>query len=207
MSDIYTIGYSTFDIKNFILTLKKYKITSLIDVRSNPNSKFYIDYNSDRLKNILKQNGIIYRNYKKEFGARQTDEQFYSQEGYLDFEKYAKSKCFIEGVKKIEAGMKLNYVFAFMCAEKDPSTCHRNIMVARDFYNRGYNIKNIREDGSCESQETIEKKLVDIYFPNKNQLSLFENLSWREMVNQSYIFRNKEIGYRKDVSSYKEVTY
>lgn len=41
MSEIYTIGYSGFDIESFISTLKKYNINSLIDVRSNLHSMIY----------------------------------------------------------------------------------------------------------------------------------------------------------------------
>lgn len=196
MKDIYTIGYSCFKIEDFINILKKYRITCVVDVRSNPNSKFFEDYNQINLEKVLKANGIIYRSYKNEFGARQEDER-YHKDGYLNFKEYAKSKQFLEGVQKIKAGMNLNYVFVLMCAEKDPSTCHRNIMVAREFHELGYNVKNILADGSYELQESIEKRLVEQYFPDRNQLSLLSNeLSLEEMVNKSYEYRNREIGYR-----------
>lgn len=198
MKEIYTIGYSCFNIEDFIEILKINKISCLVDVRSNPYSKFHVDYNKNNLQNILKNNGIIYRNYKVEFGARQEDLQYYT-DGYLDFFKYTKSKSFMKGVKKIEAGMKMNYTFVFMCAEKDPITCHRNIMVARKFHTLGYLVKNIISDGSYELQEDIEKRLVEEYFPDRNQISLFsESLSWNDMVEKSYKYRNSEIGYRID---------
>jgi uncharacterized protein (DUF488 family) len=198
MQDIYTIGYSCFKLNEFIDVLQKYNITSLIDVRSNPNSKFYEDYNQYNLEKFLESHGIIYRNYKSEFGARQEDTTYYTN-GYLDFDRYTKSSSFLNGVKKVEIGMKLNFVFVLMCAEKDPSTCHRNIMVARKFHKLGYNIKNILADGSFETQESVEQRLVEQYFPYRNQLSLFsENLTWEEMVNKSYKYRNSEIGYRID---------
>lgn len=198
MKDMYTIGYSSFKIEEFIDVLKKYKITCLIDVRSNPYSKFYVDFNKENLQNILRRKGIIYRNYKFEFGAQQEDLQYHT-DGYLDFAKYTKSKSFIEGVEKIEAGIKMGYTFVLMCAEKDPSTCHRSIMVAREFYNSGYVIKNILSDSSYELQDDIEQRLVDEFFPDRNQISFFpENLSWEEMVHRSYKCRNSEIGYRLD---------
>lgn len=196
MKDIYTIGYSCYKIDDFIKILKKYNINSLIDVRSNPSSKFFVDYNKENLEYVLNKHNIIYRNYKAEFGARQKDIKYYT-DGYLDFDKFTKSKVFLEGIRKIEAGIKLNYTFVFMCAEKDPSTCHRNIMVAKEFYKLGYNVKNILEDGSYEIQKSIEKRLVEKYFPNRKQLSLFsEEVSWDMMVKKSYAYRNSEIGYR-----------
>ena len=196
MKDIYTIGYSGFDIEDFIMVLKKYKINALVDVRSNPSSRIYQDYNKIYLREHLNKNNIIYRNYKGEFGARQEDMQYFT-DGYLDFSKYVKSEMFLNGIKKIEEGMKRGYIFALMCAEKDPSTCHRSILVARKFHDLGYSVKNILSDGSYELQEDIERKLVEKYFPNRDQLSLFSDImSWESMVNKSYGYRNAEIGYR-----------
>lgn len=198
MKEVFTIGYTGFKIDEFIKVLKEYKINSLIDVRSNPISKFYEEYNQKNLERVLISNRIIYRNYKNEFGARQENTKYYKN-GYLDFNMYTKSNSFLEGIRKIEAGIKLNYTFVLMCAEKDPSTCHRNIMVAREFYKLGYYVKNILSDGSYESQESIEKRLVERYFPDRNQMTLFsENIPWQQMVNKSYDLRNSEIGYRID---------
>ncbi len=196
VNDIYTIGYSAFNLEKFISVLKKYRVNSLIDVRSNPTSSFYEDFNKNNLEQVLKNNGILYRNYKNEFGARQ-DNPILHKKGFLDFEEFAKTEIFQSGVRKIEAGIRLNYTFAFMCAEKDPSTCHRNIMVAKEFHKLGYTIKNILEDESFETQESIENRLVEQYFPDRDQIDLFnETLSWEEMVRRSYQIRNSEIGYR-----------
>ncbi len=198
MKTIFTIGYSCFEIDDFLKVLKQYEINCLIDVRSSPNSMYYTDYNIGNLKPLLEKNGIIYRNYQKEFGARQEDPQFYD-EGYLDFCQFTRSEQFLEGVKKIEAGMERGFIFALMCAEKDPATCHRNIMVARAFHQRGYKIANILFDGTIETQESLEERLVDCYFPERDQLTLFqEPLSWEEIVDRSYQLRNSEIGYRLD---------
>ena len=60
MKEIYTIGYSGSKIEDFINTLKKYNINSVIDVRSNPHWQFYVDYNKENLENTLKTNKIIY---------------------------------------------------------------------------------------------------------------------------------------------------
>ena len=118
----------------------------------------------------------------------------------MDFSEYVQSESFKEGMRKIEAGMDLNYVFVLMCAEKDPSLCHRSIMVAREFYKKGYEVRNILADGSYITQEQIEQDLVKHYFPTMDQRSfLSDSLSFDEMVEKSYHLRNSEIGYRLDV--------
>lgn len=202
---IYTIGYSSFKIEEFIKILKNYKINGLIDVRSNPNSKFYTDYNLVNLQKTLQDNNIIYRNYKNEFGARQENASYFDAEGYLSFKKFVKSDAFLNGVNKIQNSVNQGYIIAIMCAEKDPINCHRNIMVARELNKLGFDIRNIIHDGTFETQDIIDKRMVDKYFPNRNQVSLFDdNLTWEEMVDKSYEYRNSEIGYRINNSDFEE---
>ena len=193
---LYTIGYSCFKIEDFINVLKKYNINCVIDVRSNPNSKFHTDYNKDCLEGVLTKNGIYYRNYAKEFGARQENTKYFT-DGYLDFDKFAKSEIFLSGVEKLIKSMEKNYTFALMCAEKDPATCHRNIMIAKEFKKGGYQVNNIWDNGEIETQEEVENRLINCYFPDRNQLSLFgEQLTEEAMIEQAYCLRNKEIGFK-----------
>jgi len=82
-----------------------------------------------------------------------------------------------------------------MCTEKDPIDCHRNILVARELYKHNYSIKNIFENGEIQTQDCLEKRLLDMYFPNWKQPTLFENkASDLELINQAYRLRNKDIG-------------
>lgn len=197
---IYTIGYSTFEINSFVKILKENNINSLIDVRSKPYSKYKPEYNKENLRLKLEKHNIIYRNYDKEFGAIQENEKYFT-EGILDFNKYYKSEAFKNGYDKILLGILQGYRFAFMCAERDPSTCHRNIMVARYFYKNGFEINNIWDDGSIELQNSLEERLINQYFPNDNQINFFETKvkSKKEKIEESYILRNKEIGYKMNL--------
>lgn len=197
---IYSIGYSGFKIEDFIHALKFYKINSLIDVRSMPLSQHFTDYNKQELSESLIRNGIYYRNYKDEFGARQNDHRYYPN-GYLDFSIFSKSERFQGGMNKIIAAMPLGYQFALMCSEKDPIFCHRAIMVAREFNDNGILANHILSDGSTCTQEDIETRLVDMFFTDRNQLSFFScQLTWDEMVRESYIQQNQKIGYRLEQS-------
>ena len=82
---VYTIGYSGFSVNDFVATLKANHISLIVDVRSQPYSQWFSDYNRETLEKTLKQAGIYYRNYAAEFGARQENRSYYSSEGYLDF--------------------------------------------------------------------------------------------------------------------------
>lgn len=197
MAEIFTIGYSSFAPEIFICTLKKYSINCLVDVRSIPHSKYFREYDKNNLSRILRENKIIYRNYAEEFGARQTDKKFFT-DGVLDFEKYSASEKFLSGINKIVRGMELGYKFVLMCAEKNPQDCHRNILIARKFYELGFTVKNILADGSFITQAEIEKILLDRYFHDRNQLNLFEEITNAEMIRESYRKQNFEIAYRAE---------
>lgn len=194
---IYTIGYTTFDIENFIKELKDQGITCVVDVRSLPRSSYYKDFDSDILENRLSNEGILYRNYAFEFGARQEDNSLYPN-GYLDFEMFSKTDNFKQGVKKLENGIKLNQTFALMCAEKDPYNCHRCMMVARFLQDYGFEIIHIVGHNQFVTQKEIENRLINEYYPNRNQLSLFaeDNLSDEECLLCAYRKKNKDIGFK-----------
>ena len=197
VNTVYTIGYSGFSINDFITTLKKYHISLIVDVRSSPFSNHFPEYNRDVLESCLRTQGIYYRNYACEFGARQNDRRYYNQEGYLDFEIFAKSQYFLKGIQKLCNSMKQNYTFALMCAEKDPICCHRTILVARAFFNRGYNVIHLLENGKTITQQEINLRLIEKYYPDRDQMTFFETVQDDTiLLEKAYRKQNAEIGYR-----------
>lgn len=191
---LFTIGYSNFYIEDFVRLLHDYGINYVADVRSIPYSTRHRDYNKDLLKARLKPENIEYHNFKNEFGARQSDERFYS-EGYLDFKKFSESEQFLSGVEEIEQIINSGYKVVFMCTEKEPENCHRCIMVARYFYEHGYEIKHILDENEEVMQNNVESFLIKKFF--LQQISLIDNnYSDEEMIAKSYELQNEEIGYR-----------
>ncbi|MEN1761574.1 DUF488 domain-containing protein [Anoxynatronum sibiricum] len=202
MTKLYTIGHSNHKIDEFILLLRKYQINCVIDVRSTPYSRFSPQFSSNEIKSELNKNGIYYIFMGNELGARRKDISLYTKEGYLDFEKTSKNPLFLKGLERVKEGIERGYTIALMCTEKDPLDCHRNILVAREFYKLGYDIHNILANGIVETQKEIEKRLLDEYFPNRDQVTIFELISDRkdmeDLINEAYLLRNKEIGHIRD---------
>ena len=193
--ELYTIGYAGFpDMQVFLNALKQYEVQILIDVRSTPSSAYYTAYNRDALSAFLKENGIYYFNFAKQFGARQENTEFY-RNGRLDFETFSQSDQFQDGVHKVDAS---NAVVVFMCAEKKPSECHRTILVARAFSDKGQNVTHIMPNGESMTQRDVEYELLETYFPNRAQASMFEdmNKSEDEYIAEAYRLRNDEIGFK-----------
>lgn len=198
MRNIYTIGHSSHRIEYFLYLLKKYGINCLVDVRSIPYSKYTPQFNIDALKRFFPSNGIHYIFMGKEFGARREDRSLFTEEGYLDFEKVSETSLFVFGIERIKKGIGKKFNIALMCMEKDPIDCHRNILVAREFHKKNYGVNNILENGEIQTQEYIEKRLLDMYFPNRMQQTIFDvetTKSDEELINQAYRLRNRDIGY------------
>lgn len=86
----------------------------------------------------------------------------------------------------------------------NPIECHRNILVARQFYNQGFNVFNILENSLTETQEQLENRLLDLYFPERNQLTILDvgnqstGVEKESLIHQAYSLKNKEIGYCLD---------
>ena len=192
---LFTIGYAGFlDVNEFIQVLERNEIEILIDVRSTPFSAYHTDYNKDALSSLLKEHGIYYANFARQFGARQENRAFY-RNGRLDFETFSKSPQFLDGINSVE---KSNANIAFMCAEKKPSECHRTILVARAFSDRGYEITHLMPDDESITQKDVEQELLEKYFPDRAQVSLFDEdyKTEEEYIAEAYKKRNDEIGFR-----------
>ena len=157
---IYTIGCSTHSIESFVELLKKYHITALADVRSVPYSKFTPQFNKETLKKTLKQVGIFYIPLAEEFGARRKEPEAYTNKR-VDFIKTANLPKFLEGVKRIDTGLKKGFSIALMCAEKDPLDCHRFVLVSRNLEKQLYiDVQHIHLDGSLEDKNSIEQRMI-----------------------------------------------
>ena len=200
MNTVYTIGYTSFDVEKFVEVLRKFKITCLIDVRSTPKSSYYKDYDDSNLIPLLKSKVIVYRNYKDEFGARQENKEFYNDKGFLDFNLFSKSQQFNNGIDKIKKAQDMKYVVCLMCAEKDPINCHRTILIARNLDKQRFNVKHILATEELCEQCEIDKRLLEKYYPNRSQISLFNenNLTDSEAIENAYQLKNEEIGFRME---------
>lgn len=194
---IYTIGHSNHKIEEFIQLLQNYGINCVCDVRSTPYSRFTEQYNQENIKEVLEKCNIRYLFFGEEFGARREEKSLLT-DGVVDFEKVSKNERFLSGVLRIKNGIEKGYKIILMCTEKEPIECHRTILVSRNLYNIGMEVEHILPDGTVKKHEKIEEELVDKYFMNINQLSLFDIDEPKDYLAEAYRKANHEIGYRKD---------
>ena len=128
--NIYTIGYATKPIDEFISQLQRHNIQAVADVRSVPYSKVFIDYHKEAIQRSLARHHIKYVYLGEELGPRSKDDSHYNQSGQVQYDRLMQAPLFLDGLKRLMTGLKKNLTIALMCAEKDPATCHRSLLIA-----------------------------------------------------------------------------
>jgi len=93
--------------------------------------------------------------------------------------------------------MEQGYTFALLCAEKEPICCHRTILVAKAFFERGYNVVHLLANGKAVTQQEVNAQLIEKYYPNRDQLTFFNTVQDDDtLLKTAYRKQNAEIGYR-----------
>ena len=187
--EIFTIGHSNHELAQFVALLQRHCISVLADVRSQPFSKFHPRYNRETLETFLKEIGISYVFLGIELGARRTERECYVQ-GRADYREIAKLSLFNCGLEKVRKDAETNRV-ALICCERDPITCHRNILICRHLRCPEISISHILADGSLESNETAEARLLKLMGLHENDLFV----SKQELIEQAYDLQGTSIAY------------
>ncbi len=195
MSILYTIGHSTHTVQRLIELLSMHTISAVADVRSAPYSSYNPQFNREPLQNALREAEIEYVFLGKELGARSLDSNCYV-EGQVQFDLVAESELFRKGLERLRAGMD-SFCIALLCAEKDPITCHRMILVCRNLRPSGMSIQHILEDGSLEDNRDTERRLM--HELNIKENDLFD--SEEELIQRAYDIRGKKIAYTETENS------
>ena len=168
-NSIYTIGHSNHSSEIFIRLLTEAKIEVLIDIRSSPSSQWALYANPHDLKRILKTVGIQYLYLGDMLGGRPDDPSCYnSYTGKADYDQIRNKALFRQGVSRLIEGLK-KYRICLMCAEEDPSSCHRNLLVGDSLRREGIQVLHIRGTGQIQTDEELWKEKTGV---GANQLSL-----------------------------------
>ena len=167
---IFTIGHSTHPIERFVALLRTLSVEVLADVRSTPFSRFNPQFNRERLATSLAGAGIRYEFMGETLGARSTDPACI-ENGRVSYARLAESAPFKRGVEHLIDIAGTQRV-AIMCAEKEPTDCHRTILVGRALERAGFEVRHILADGSVEeNRQTMERLVEQLGLPAEDLFS------------------------------------
>jgi uncharacterized protein (DUF488 family) len=195
---VFTIGHSNLELPKFMALLKQHGIQAIADVRSSPYSQYNPQFNREPLQRVLQEHGIVYVFLGAELGARRPERECYVA-GRADYALISRTPAFAHGIDRViqgAAGMRL----ALLCAEKDPLECHRCILVSPHLRQRGLNVFHILTDGTLETCEQTESRLLQMFeLPERE---LFRSTD--EIVAEAYKLQGEKIAYHEEELTLRE---
>ena len=150
---IFTIGHSNTPIDVLLANLRAYGIEALVDVRSQPVSRFAPHFNRRALEATLGLGGVRYVFAGDELGGRPADHTLYDDEGHVRYDALSSLATFGDGIDALHA-LARDSRTAVMCSEEDPVRCHRHLLIARVLRRDGADpthIIHIRRDASAQT--------------------------------------------------------
>ena len=154
---ILTIGHSNHSWEAFLKLLRGNGVEVLVDTRSVPTSRWADFANGPSLKGLLGRAGIDYVFMGDSLGGKPADPDCYDGQGKPDYRKMRSKVFFHRGIGEMLQLAKGTTV-ALMCAEEDPSKCHRRLLIGPALEERGFRLRHIRGDGSVQSQDSLGNK-------------------------------------------------
>lgn len=156
---LYTIGHGNRKPEELLLLLKDFGIEYVIDVRSQPYSKFNPHFNQNSLKLFLERNGIKYVFMGDTIGGRPTDATCYDREGKVDYEVLKTKGFFLQGIERLKTAYHKDINVVILCSESKPCECHRSKLIGRVLDKDNITIKHIDEKGKVKDQATVINEL------------------------------------------------
>jgi uncharacterized protein (DUF488 family) len=150
MAVFYTIGHSNISVEEFVGRIASHGIKLVIDVRSDPYSKFASQFNHREIQAELKSRGFEYLYMGDCLGGKPKSPGFLTSSGVPNYEQMAQTEKFKSGIEQVE-GLAGEKTLVLMCSEADAMACHRERLLAWVLRGRGHDVRHIDKDGSVAS--------------------------------------------------------
>lgn len=166
---IYTIGYGNRTIDVFLALLKQYGIRYLVDIRSQPYSRFNTNFSKAALELSLKRHQIAYMFMGDTLGGRPEDRSCYVNDK-VEYALVREKPFFQQGIARVQTAWEMQLPIALMCSELKPEECHRSKLIGATLAERHITVSHIDENGQIKTQVEV----LDIV--TGNQPSLFPDV-------------------------------
>lgn len=148
-NQIYSIGYGGRTVPDFIQLIIKYNISIIVDVRSNPISRFQPSFRKSNLQSILLEVGVQYIFLGDELGGKPKAQIFYTA-GVLNQKMLTSTKVYQNGISELIELASVTENICIMCSELNPDHCHRKSMIGQTLFKRGIVVNHINSGGSLQ---------------------------------------------------------
>ena len=147
MTAIYSVGHSNHEIAAFTALIHRYGIALLVDVRSQPYSRYAPQFNRESLARTLEAQGIAYRYLGDTLGGRPPGDEFLLPDGSVDYDKLRDSEDFRKGLDELIA-LANRQPTALMCSEGNHRSCHRHLLITPALLAHTVTVLHIQPDGT-----------------------------------------------------------
>ena len=154
--ELWTVGHSNHPADRFLALLQQHGIETVVDVRSQPYSRFSPHFRQSRLRELLSEIGIGYVFLGDELGGRPKEPELYDNAGDVLYDRVVRTERFVGGLRRLMATAATQQVAA-MCSEEDPTRCHRRLLITRSLLNDDAppTVMHIRGDGRLVSESEM----------------------------------------------------
>lgn len=189
---LYTIGHSDANQTDLISALKTYAVDVVVDVRSSPYSRRNPQFNREALQHSFRGACIRYLFLGRELGARREEPECYVN-GQARYDLIEKSESFRCGLERLRKGLEKFHV-ALLCAESDPITCHRMVLICKCLRNDETEIRHIRRDATYETNQQAEMRML-------NAVGLNTSFATPAILEKAYQLQADRIAYVDQLES------
>jgi len=156
---IYTIGHSDHTTAAFVDLLRGHGITLVVDVRSQPYSRWAHQFNRETLARDLQEAGMPYEYMGDVLGGRPADPALYDpHQERPDYQRVEQTPAYQAGIDRLLELARAGLV-AVMCGEGDHRHCHRHLLITQTLLARGVRVLHIQPDGGTVEGEPVTRQL------------------------------------------------
>ena len=139
--------------------LRQHDIALVVDVRSQPYSRWMHHFNRELLAHDLREAGIDYRFMGDRLGGRPDDPALYDPgQERPDYDRLEQSAPYQAGLEALIELARSSTV-AIMCSEGDHRQCHRHLLITQTLLGRGQDVIHIQPDGTTVPGSPIPRQL------------------------------------------------
>ncbi len=182
---VYTIGYGARSVEALIAVLRGHAITTLVDVRSAPYSRYKPEFAKEALERALKDAGLRYVYLGDALGGRPADPDCYVDDK-VDYERVKSKEFYQAGIVRVQSAWQRGVRFVLMCSEGKPEQCHRSKLIGESLVALGVPVVHIDENDELRSQQEVIERLTG------GQLPLFGDYEFTSRKRYSQTTRGAE---------------
>lgn len=172
MITVLSIGHGLRSGSEFLALLEKFRVDTLVDVRSIPYSKRNPFFRREHLATALKASGMQYLFLGDQLGGRPKDATCYDAAGNVDYAVLRRKPSFRQGLDRL-LHCASHHLVAIMCSESDPAHCHRTRLVGEALHDKGVRVLHVDVNGNLR----LHSDIMLVVNKGKNVVDLFSEIS------------------------------